>query len=63
VWKRVEWATRVAERAGRVVDARRLAEQSLGPLVGSETAKQLELSRAHVYNLINALGLERPRAR
>ena len=42
VWKRVEWATRVAERAGRVVDARRLAEQSLGPLVGSETAKQLD---------------------
>jgi DNA-binding NtrC family response regulator len=29
----------------------------------AETAKQLELSRAHVYNLINALGLERPRAR
>jgi len=42
VWKRVEWATRVAERAGRLVDARRLAEQSLGPLVGSETAKQLD---------------------
>ena len=42
VWKRVEWATRVAERAGRVVDARRLAEQSLGPLVGNETAQQLD---------------------
>jgi len=42
VWKRVEWATRVAERGGRVVDARRLAEQSLGPLVGNETAQQLD---------------------
>ena len=42
VWKRVEWATRVAERAGRVVDARRLAERSLGPLLGDETARQLE---------------------
>jgi uncharacterized protein (DUF1800 family) len=42
VWKRVEWATRVAERAGRVVDARRLAERSLGPLVGRETAQQLD---------------------
>ena len=42
VWKRVEWATRVGERAGRVVDARRLAEKSLGPLVGSETAQQLD---------------------
>ena len=42
VWKRVEWATRLADRAGRSVDARRLAEQSLGPLVGSETAKQLD---------------------
>ncbi|HEY2188835.1 MAG TPA: DUF1800 domain-containing protein, partial [Caldimonas sp.] len=42
VWKRVEWATRVADRAGRMVDARRVAEQSLGPLLGSETAQQLE---------------------
>ena len=42
VWKRVEWATRLAERAGRAVDARRLAEKSLGPLLGSETALQLE---------------------
>ena len=25
VWKRVEWATRIADRAGRSVDARRLA--------------------------------------
>ncbi|HEY2561314.1 MAG TPA: DUF1800 domain-containing protein [Caldimonas sp.] len=42
VWKRVEWATRVADRAGRTVDARRVAEKSLGPLLGSETAQQLE---------------------
>jgi uncharacterized protein (DUF1800 family) len=42
VWKRVEWATRVADRAGRMVDARRVAETSLGALLGSETAQQLE---------------------
>ncbi len=28
-----------------------------------ETAKRLDLARSHVYNLINALGLERPRLR
>jgi uncharacterized protein (DUF1800 family) len=42
VWKRVEWATRVADRAGRNVDARRLAAQSLGPMLGAETAQQIE---------------------
>jgi uncharacterized protein (DUF1800 family) len=42
VWKRVEWATRIAERAGRTLDARRLAAQSLGPLLGKESAKQIE---------------------
>jgi uncharacterized protein (DUF1800 family) len=42
VWKRVEWATRMAARAGRTIDARRLAEQSLGPLLGTETVRQLE---------------------
>ncbi|MEO6364021.1 MAG: DUF1800 domain-containing protein [Caldimonas sp.] len=42
VWKRVEWATRLAERAGRNVDARRLAAVSLGPLLGAETARQIE---------------------
>ena len=42
VWKRVEWATRVADRAGRNVDARRLAAQSLGPRLGAETAQQIE---------------------
>ncbi len=44
VWKRVEWATRSAERAGRSVDARALAAQSLGPLLG--TASQLQIERA-----------------
>jgi uncharacterized protein (DUF1800 family) len=42
VWKRVEWATRVADRAGRTVDARRLAAESLGPRLGAETARQIE---------------------
>jgi uncharacterized protein (DUF1800 family) len=42
VWKRVEWATRIAERSGRSVDARRLAARSLGPRLGSESAKQIE---------------------
>ena len=42
VWKRVEWATRVADRAGRSVDARRLAVDSLGPRLGAETARQIE---------------------
>ena len=42
VWKRVEWATRVADRVGRRVDARALARASLGPLLGDDTARQIE---------------------
>ncbi len=42
VWKRIEWATRLAERAGRSIDARQLAARSLGPLLGSETTRQIE---------------------
>jgi uncharacterized protein (DUF1800 family) len=42
VWKRVEWATRVAERVGGSVDARALATQSLGPLLTPRTAQQIE---------------------
>ncbi len=42
VWKRVEWATRVADRVGRQVDARRLALASLGPLLQPDTARQIE---------------------
>lgn len=42
VWKRIEWATRVAERLGRQVDARVLARTSLGPVLSEATATQLE---------------------
>ncbi len=42
VWKRVEWATRVADRAGRDIDARQLAQASLGPRLQEATARQIE---------------------
>ena len=42
VWKRVEWATRVADRMGRNVGARALAAASLGPLLSEGTARQIE---------------------
>ena len=42
VWKRIEWATRVAERLGRQVDARALARASLGPRLSEATATQVE---------------------
>jgi uncharacterized protein (DUF1800 family) len=42
VWKRVEWATRVARLMGRQVDARTLARASLGPRLADETARQIE---------------------
>jgi len=42
VWKRVEWATRVAARMAGSVDARALAGQSLGPLLGSDTQRQID---------------------
>jgi uncharacterized protein (DUF1800 family) len=42
VWKRVEWATRVAERVGRGVDARAVAEASLGPLLSDNSRRQIE---------------------
>jgi len=42
VWKRVEWATRAADRVGRHVDARRLGEAALGPLLQPDTARQIE---------------------
>jgi len=41
VWKRVEWATRVADRVGRRTDARALAEASLGPLLSDTTRQQI----------------------
>lgn len=42
VWKRVEWATRVASGTGRHLDARTLAAASLGPLLTESTARQIE---------------------
>ena len=42
VWKRVEWATRVGARVGRRVDARAVAEASLGPRLTAATRQQLE---------------------
>jgi uncharacterized protein (DUF1800 family) len=42
VWKRVEWATRVADRVGRRTDARALAEASLGPLLSDITRQQIQ---------------------
>ncbi len=42
VWKRVEWATRVAERMGRNVDARALAMSAFGPLLGENTTRQID---------------------
>ncbi len=42
VWKRVEWATRLAERVGRQFDARAVAQASLGPLLSIGTARQIE---------------------
>jgi uncharacterized protein (DUF1800 family) len=42
VWKRVEWATRVAGGAGRRIDARALAKDSLGPRLQASTLLQIE---------------------
>ena len=42
VWKRVEWATRVAGLVGRQIDARALARASLGPRLSEETGRQIE---------------------
>jgi uncharacterized protein (DUF1800 family) len=42
LWKRVEWATRVADRVGRQMDARALAAASLGERLSPDTARQIE---------------------
>ena len=42
VWKRVEWATRVADRVGRNTDARSLARASLGVALSEATTQQIE---------------------
>lgn len=42
LWQRVEWASRVADRLGPGVDARQLAQASLGPRLSAATRQQLE---------------------
>ena len=42
VWKRLEWATRVGERAGRQVDARALAASAFGAMLSEDTARQID---------------------
>jgi uncharacterized protein (DUF1800 family) len=42
VWQRMEWATRVADRVGRTVDARALASASLGAQLSEGTRLQIE---------------------
>lgn len=42
VWKRVEWATRAADRIGRFADARALAAASLGPALSDGSRRQIE---------------------
>jgi uncharacterized protein (DUF1800 family) len=42
VWKRVEWATRVAALLGRQTDARSLAREALGERLSEDSARQIE---------------------
>jgi uncharacterized protein (DUF1800 family) len=42
MWKRVEWATRLAERMGRQVDARDVARRALGSRLTPSTAAQVQ---------------------
>jgi uncharacterized protein (DUF1800 family) len=42
LWKRIEWSHRVGERLGAVVDARRVADASLGPILSEATHRQIE---------------------
>jgi len=42
VWKRVEWASRVAEHVGRGIDARRVARESLGSLLSERSMREIE---------------------
>ena len=41
VWKRIEWSTRLANQFGLRIDARELASNSLGPLLGGDTRTQI----------------------
>jgi uncharacterized protein (DUF1800 family) len=42
LWKRIEGSHRVGERLGALVDARRVAESSLGPILSDATRSQIE---------------------
>jgi uncharacterized protein (DUF1800 family) len=42
VWKRVEWVTRLSDRVAGQVDARALAQTSLGPLLSAGTTREIE---------------------
>jgi uncharacterized protein (DUF1800 family) len=42
VWKRVELSVRLAQRLGRTVDARQTAPASMGALLSTQTAQQIE---------------------
>ncbi len=42
VWQRIEWASRLAERMGSGIDARQLAQASLGPMWGAMSQQQIE---------------------
>jgi uncharacterized protein (DUF1800 family) len=42
VWKRVEWVTRLSDRVAGQVDARALAQASLGPLLSAGTTREIE---------------------
>jgi uncharacterized protein (DUF1800 family) len=42
LWKRIEWSHRVGERLGGGIDARRVAEASLGPILSEATRQQIE---------------------
>jgi uncharacterized protein (DUF1800 family) len=42
VWKRVEWAARIADRVGGGIDARGLAERAFGPWLSEPTRQQIE---------------------
>jgi uncharacterized protein (DUF1800 family) len=42
VWKRVEWAHRVGDRLGGRLDARALADRSLGPWLADGTRREIE---------------------
>jgi uncharacterized protein (DUF1800 family) len=42
IWKRVEWAVRLASRLGDRIDARALARASLGPRLSDNTYQQIE---------------------